>query len=149
LKEGALFDELDKDTKGWLSLQDLFTFLQSYTEDASFQMAERCFRRIDEDNDDRVLYDEFLRAFRPMYSYKSFEHYIPQAKDISPSKIYQKTHEPAPLRKKKIQKKVTLNSSKGEDWEETKNLPSKKGTTTLSQTKHSYETIGNHIPRQN
>jgi Ca2+-binding EF-hand superfamily protein len=150
LKEGALFDHLDRDTKGWLSLQDFHDFLQAFSADGlNFQTAERCFRRIDEDNDDRVLFDEFLRAIRPMYTYRQMEHYIPDPKEMSPVRIYQKTHEPAPLRRRpkadKLKKKTLPSKAKtarDQDWEETKHLPSKKGTTTLNQTKTSYDQIG-------
>lgn len=146
LKEGKIFDEIDTDTKGWISVQDIFCFLQSYSQEADFQVAERAFRRIDEDNDDRILYDEFLRAIRPIYCYKNFEHYVSDPRDISPTKIMMYTHEPAPLRKtggkkpSKVSTKKSLASLKESksDWEERKNLPTKKGTTALEQTKQSY-----------
>ena len=99
LKEGALFDEMDVERKGWLSLQDFANFLKESYPNMGFADIERCFRRVDEDNDDRVLFDEFVRTLRPVYCYKYYENYIPKGRDISPTKIYQKVHEPAPLRK--------------------------------------------------
>ena len=41
----------------------------------TWNKSERCFRRMDEDNDGRVLFDEFVRAVRPIYLYPSFTHY--------------------------------------------------------------------------
>jgi Ca2+-binding EF-hand superfamily protein len=99
LKEGALFDQLDVERKGWLSLQDFSNFIGLTDPDMKFVDIERCFRRVDEDNDDRVLFDEFVRTIRPVYCYKYYEHYIPKGREMSPTKIYQKVHEPAPLRK--------------------------------------------------
>jgi len=152
LKEGKLFDEVDTDTKGWISVQDVHTFLKSYSPNVDFTVAERAFRRIDEDNDDRILYDEFLRSVRPIYTYANFEHYVPASgKEISPTKIMMYTHEPSPLRKglrstrdTKSKKVSTLKTDP--DWEERKNLPTKKGQVALQQTKESYEKIGLEKP---
>jgi len=98
LKEGALFDEMDTDRKGWLSLNDFQNFMTQFYPNMNFAEIERAFRRVDEDNDDRVLFDEFVRTVRPVYCYRYYDHYIPTARDISSTKTYQPSHSPKPLR---------------------------------------------------
>jgi len=129
LREGALFDEIDTEHKGFLTLANFQTFVNQFNTDVPFADIERAFRRIDEDNDDRILFDEFVRVLRPMYCYKYFDHYIPQGKDISPSKVFQPTHSPAPLRHQEKQTTATRISEieQANQRERTKNLADKRG----------------------
>lgn len=123
-----MFDELDTEKKGFLTLGNFQSFVAQFKADVPFADIERAFRRIDEDNDDRILFDEFVRVIRPIYCYKYFDHYIPTGRDLSPSKIYQPTHSPAPLRhqgKQTTEKRID-DINKSNQREMTKNLVDKR-----------------------
>lgn len=81
-----MFDLLDRDLKGWISLSDLEAFMNARFAGATYAKAERAFRRMDEDCDGRVLFEEFLRAVRPVYLYPSYADYQNVRRNSSPSR---------------------------------------------------------------
>ena len=72
-----MFDHVDKSRKGWLSFDDLLNFLKDVNgpNSINFPKLERAYRRIDEDKDRKLNYNEFLRAVRPIYLYPTYSHY--------------------------------------------------------------------------
>lgn len=102
--EEALFTAFDKENKGYLSLQDLHTIISVAHPDLDWSNCERAFRKLDEDNDKKISFQEFLRSMRPIYCYKKYEHYVPVATNQSSAKLYYTAKEPAPLRKKSLSK---------------------------------------------
>lgn len=71
--ESKMFDAVDQDLKGWVNLADLDAFLKSRYSGSTSSKSERAFRRMDEDNDGKILYEEFLRAVRPVYLYPTYQ----------------------------------------------------------------------------
>jgi len=91
LQERALFDLVDIDNNGSLTQEDLHQFLKPYANETyNESKAERIWRRMDEDKDGCVIYDEFVRSLRPIYCYKNYSKSVPQQKEMSPTKIYHK-----------------------------------------------------------
>ena len=60
-----LFEQLDAEQKGYLSLVNLWNFLKRETGPVSLKAAERCFRRLDRDADGRIALEEWLLALAP------------------------------------------------------------------------------------
>jgi len=93
LSEKNLFDLVDQEVAGDLNQENIHNFLKPYADDTYNEAkAERIWRRMDEDKNGRVTFNEFLRSVRPIYCYKNYTKAIPQQKDLSPTKIY---HRPA------------------------------------------------------
>ena len=82
--ESTLFDLVDRDLNGWVSLADLEAFLKSRFAGSTFLKTERSFRRVDEDNDGRINFEEFLRAVRPVYLYPTYVDYYNTRRASSP-----------------------------------------------------------------
>lgn len=98
-QEGALFDLLDIEKKGYLTLEDMHNFLKPYTGGSqAMPQSERAFRRMCEDRDNQVSYETFNRAIRPIYGYRPDKDYAPKQKNLTQPKKYQKPAEPKPLR---------------------------------------------------
>lgn len=60
-----LFDLLDAEQKGYLSLVNLWNFLKREAGPVSLKAAERCFRRLDLDSDGRILLKEWVLGLAP------------------------------------------------------------------------------------
>ena len=89
LSEEFLFGLLDVDKNNTLTQEDIHQFLKPYADESyNVSMAERVFRRMDENQDGDVVYDEFLRSMRPIYCYKNHANAVPNQKEMSPTKIY-------------------------------------------------------------
>jgi len=71
-------------------VEDIHQFLKPYDKEYNINKTERCFRKIDTDGDDCIVYQEFIRAIRPIYCYKNYSSSLPQKKEMSPTKIYRK-----------------------------------------------------------
>ena len=82
--ESQLFDLVDRDRKGWISLSDLDYFMTYRFSGSTYARVERAFRRMDEDSDGRILFEEFLRAVRPVYLYPSYADYYNVRRNTSP-----------------------------------------------------------------
>ena len=82
--ESNLFDLIDRDLNGWVSLSDLEAFLKNRFAGSTFLKTERAFRRVDEDNDGRINFEEFLRAVRPVYLYPTYVEYYNTRRALSP-----------------------------------------------------------------
>lgn len=82
--ESKLFDLVDTQLKGWITLNDLDTFLKSRYAGSTYAKSERSFRRMDEDKDGKVLFEEFLRAVRPVYMYPTYAEYYNIRRTSSP-----------------------------------------------------------------
>ena len=82
--ESSLFDLVDRDLNSWVSLSDMEAFLKSRFAGSTFLKTERAFRRVDEDNDGRVIFEEFLRAVRPVYLYPTYVEYYNHRRALSP-----------------------------------------------------------------
>jgi Ca2+-binding EF-hand superfamily protein len=93
----TLFKLLDRENKGWLSLQDVHKVLNEFYPEIDWSGTERAFRRLDEDADRKISMKEFLRTMRPIYCYRAYEHYVPQLREVSPAKLYYKAKEPRPM----------------------------------------------------
>ena len=82
--ESSLFDLVDRNLNSWISLPDMEAFLKSRFAGSTFLKTERAFRRVDEDNDGRVIFEEFLRAVRPVYLYPTYVEYYNHRRALSP-----------------------------------------------------------------
>ena len=82
--EGQLFDYVDRDVKGWISLTDIDMFMTANYSGSTYAKVERAFRRMDEDSDGRILFEEFLRAVRPVYLYPTYSDYYNVRRHSSP-----------------------------------------------------------------
>ena len=82
--ESKLFDLVDLERKGWLTLNDLDAFLKSRYAGSTYAKSERAFRRMDEDRDGKVVFEEFLRAVRPVYMYPTYAEYYNIRRTASP-----------------------------------------------------------------
>jgi Ca2+-binding EF-hand superfamily protein len=69
--ETRLFDSIDSDTKGWIGLADLEYFCTSRDRATNYTRFERAYRRMDQNRDGRISFEEFLLMIRPTYSYSS------------------------------------------------------------------------------
>lgn len=107
LKEQLLFEELDADKKGHLTVDDLDRWMSQNISNYNRSKVERCFRRVDEDNDNKIVFDEFLRLLKPLYVLKRFEHYVPERRVMYPTKWYHETASPEPLRRKAQDRNLT------------------------------------------
>jgi len=90
MNEQALFNLLDVDDNGFITMEDIHGFLRPYDDSYNFSKSERCFRRADANSDDRIVFSEFLKTIRPIYCYKNYNNSLPQKKEMSPTKIYRK-----------------------------------------------------------
>lgn len=84
--ESKLFDSVDRELKGWVSLADVDAFLKSRYAGTTYAKSERAFRRIDEDGDGRVVFEEFLRAVRPVYLYPTYADFYAFKRTNSPER---------------------------------------------------------------
>lgn len=91
VSEELIFDEMDRENRGYLNIDDFSIFLKEAFKDYNDAQVHRCFRRFDKDQDGKVSYDEFLKAVRPLYAYKAYFHFGPVVQGLSPSKIFRKT----------------------------------------------------------
>jgi Ca2+-binding EF-hand superfamily protein len=116
LQEGVLFDLLDVNKHGNLTVEDFHNFLHPYLGKNRHKLVttERLFRRMDEDQDGKVSYDEFVRGLRPIYCYNYHTDVLPEHAKLSGPKVILKDKEPAPLRSptKKREKKAAENKLK-------------------------------------
>lgn len=62
--------------------------MSPYYPDLDYRNCERAFRKLDDNGDGRINFNEFLRAMRPIYCYRKYEHYVPQASTVTQSKVY-------------------------------------------------------------
>lgn len=69
--ETRLFDLIDTDVKGWISLSDLEYFCTTRDRTTNYTRFERAYRRMDQNRDGRISFEEFLLMIRPTYSYSS------------------------------------------------------------------------------
>jgi Ca2+-binding EF-hand superfamily protein len=91
LKERTLFDLVFDANDSTVSWQGIHEFLQPYAgKNYKPAMAERIWRRMDENLNGFIHYDEFVRALRPIYCYKSYGKSVTLQKEMSPTKIYKK-----------------------------------------------------------
>jgi Ca2+-binding EF-hand superfamily protein len=118
----SLFDSLDRARKGYLDAHDLLNFLSRYSATMTFAKAERVLRRIDQDFDGRINFQEFLEFCRPS-AYPSdvyverasrvltasiSERYSPQRRLASPERRVASPYRPvrSPYREAEIQRRV-------------------------------------------
>merc|ERR1711935_834067 len=89
LQEGVLFDLLDVNKNGNLTVEDFHNFLHPYLGKNRHKLvtSERLFRRLDEDQDGKVTYDEFVRGLRPMYCYNYHADLLPNHERLPQPKV--------------------------------------------------------------
>lgn len=68
-----IFELLDKDNRGFLSLSDIWEFLKSHETGISLLTAERCFRRMDLDSDGYLSPRDWIKSFAPKFSNQTLE----------------------------------------------------------------------------
>jgi len=73
----------------------------NYSADLDWSNIERAFRKLDEDNDKKINFQEFLRSMRPIYCYRKYEHYVPQLREVSDAKLIYSAKEPRPMKQNK------------------------------------------------
>ncbi len=61
-----LFDLLDSEQKGYVSLVNLWNFLKREAGHVSLKVAERCFKRLDLDSDSRIYLKEWVLSLSPL-----------------------------------------------------------------------------------
>ena len=69
-----LFDLLDTEQKGYISLVNLWNFLKREGGAISLKVAERCFRRLDLDSDSRIYLKEWVLSLSPLRVLQSPKH---------------------------------------------------------------------------
>ena len=98
LEEAVLFDLLDVDKHGSLTVEDLHNFLKPYWgKKHQLVTSERIFRRMDEDRDGNLTYDEFVRHLRPFYVYNYNADVLPSKQELTHTKNKFEVHQPVAL----------------------------------------------------